>query len=45
MEHGADPAATDPEFGATPEQWARFFNHDEVATWLAGPGTARPFTW
>jgi hypothetical protein len=35
VEHGADPATIDPEFQATPLQWAENFHHDEVVTWLA----------
>jgi hypothetical protein len=34
VEHGADPAATDPDFEATPREWAEFFDHDLVAAWL-----------
>ncbi len=35
IEHGADPRAIDPEFQATPLQWAELFNHDLVVAWLA----------
>ncbi len=33
-EHGADMGARDPEFRATPVEWARFLNHEVVAAWL-----------
>jgi hypothetical protein len=35
LDHGADPAATDPDFRATPRQWAEFLHHAEVAAFLA----------
>jgi len=34
LDHGADPAATDPEFHATPRQWAEFLHHPRVAEYL-----------
>jgi uncharacterized damage-inducible protein DinB len=34
LDHGADPAATDPEFHATPLQWAEFLRHRAVAECL-----------
>jgi hypothetical protein len=34
LEHGADPTATDPEFRATPLQWARFLHHRKVVDLL-----------
>ncbi len=34
LEHGADPTATDPEFHATPAQWAEFLRHPAVADYL-----------
>lgn len=34
LDHGADPAATDPEFHATPLQWAEFLRHPAVAEHL-----------
>ena len=34
LDHGADPAATDPEFHATPRQWAEFLHHPPVAEYL-----------
>ena len=34
LDHGADPAATDPEFHATPLQWAEFLHHAPVAEYL-----------
>ena len=34
LDHGADPAATDPEFHATPRQWAEFLHHPEIAAYL-----------
>ena len=35
LDHGADPAATDPEFHATPLQWAEFLHHQDVVDFLA----------
>jgi ankyrin repeat protein len=35
LDHGADPGATDPEFRATPRQWAQFLRHPTVAAFLA----------
>ncbi len=35
LDHGADPAATDPEFGATPLQWAEFLHREAVVDFLA----------
>jgi hypothetical protein len=35
IDHGADPSARDPEFQATPADWARFMKHEVVADWLA----------
>lgn len=32
--HGADVAAEDPQFHATPVVWARFLGQDEVGDWL-----------
>lgn len=34
VEHGADTGATDPEYHATPLQWAQFLKRDVVANWL-----------
>ena len=34
LDHGADPAATDPEFHATPLQWAEFLRRPPVAAYL-----------
>jgi hypothetical protein len=34
LERGADPTARDPEFHATPRQWAEFLRHPEVAALL-----------
>lgn len=34
LDHGADPSATDPEFHATPLQWAQFLHHPAVAAHL-----------
>jgi hypothetical protein len=34
LAHGADPAVRDPEFKATPLQWAEFLQHTEVADYL-----------
>jgi hypothetical protein len=44
LDHGADPTAIDPEYRATPQQWAEFLGRPVVATYLreregtAGPG-------
>ena len=35
LDHGADPAATDPQFHATPLQWAEFLHRRAVAEFLA----------
>jgi uncharacterized damage-inducible protein DinB len=35
LDHGADASARDPEFRATPRQWAQFLNHEAVADFLA----------
>lgn len=35
LDHGADPTVTDPEFHATPRQWAEFLQHGAVAEYLA----------
>jgi len=35
LDHGADPAATDPQFHATPLQWAEFLHRPAVAELLA----------
>jgi hypothetical protein len=35
LDHGADPAARDPEFHATPFQWAEFLHQPDVAAYLA----------
>jgi hypothetical protein len=42
LDHGADPNATDPEFGATPRQWASFLRHPAVADLLAAHGRGTP---
>ena len=34
LDHGADPTVTDPEFHATPLQWAEFLGHPNVAEYL-----------
>jgi hypothetical protein len=34
LDHGADPTATDPEFNATPRQWAEYLHHGTVAEYL-----------
>jgi hypothetical protein len=34
LEHGADPAVIDPEYHATPLQWAEFLRHPRVADYL-----------
>jgi ankyrin repeat protein len=31
LDRGADPSARDPEYRATPRQWADFLGHPEVA--------------
>jgi hypothetical protein len=38
LDHGADPTATDPQFHATPLQWAEFLRHPEVAAFLRDRG-------
>ena len=35
LDHGADAAATDPDFRATPLQWAEFLHHQDVVDFLA----------
>lgn len=35
LERGGDPEAQDPDFAATPAQWAEFFGHHAVTEWLA----------
>jgi len=35
LDHGADAAATDPDFHATPIQWAEFLHHQDVVDLLA----------
>jgi hypothetical protein len=39
LEHGADANATDPDYHATPRQWAEFLRHPDVAAYLAEPRT------
>lgn len=34
VDHGADLAARDPDFDATPLTWARFMHRDQVVAWL-----------
>jgi hypothetical protein len=34
LDHGADPSATDPEYHATPMQWAAFLGHPRVVSYL-----------
>jgi hypothetical protein len=34
LDHGADRTATDPEFRATPRQWAEFLRHSAVVEYL-----------
>jgi ankyrin repeat protein len=34
LDHGADPKAKDPEFRATPLQWAEFLRHPAVVEHL-----------
>ncbi len=34
LDHGADPTATDPQFHATPRQWAQFLHHAPVVEYL-----------
>jgi hypothetical protein len=36
LDHGADPTSKDPEFRATPLQWAEFLHRERVAAFLAG---------
>ncbi len=35
LDHGADPSAKDPQFHATPRQWAEFLHHRPVAEYLS----------
>jgi DinB superfamily/Ankyrin repeats (3 copies) len=35
LDHGADPTVTDPDYHATPLQWARFLRRTAVAEYLA----------
>ena len=42
LEHGADPTATDPEFHATPLQWAEFLHHEDVVDHLTHVGSSGP---
>ncbi|HEX7169067.1 MAG TPA: DinB family protein [Acidimicrobiales bacterium] len=35
LERGADKTVRDPQFGATPAEWATYFGHPDVATLLA----------
>jgi hypothetical protein len=35
VDHGADPSARDPQFHATPRQWAEFLKHRPVAAYLS----------
>jgi hypothetical protein len=35
LDHGADPAATDPQYRATPAQWADFLRHPHVVAYLS----------
>lgn len=34
LDHGADPTVTDPQFHATPLQWAEFLHQSDVAAYL-----------
>jgi hypothetical protein len=34
LEHGADPNAIDPDYHATPQQWAAFLRHPTVVAYL-----------
>jgi hypothetical protein len=34
LEHGADPNAIDPDYHATPRQWAEFLRHPNVVAYL-----------
>ena len=34
LDHGADPTAIDPDYHATPQQWAQFLRHPRVAEHL-----------
>ncbi len=38
LDHGADISARDPEFHATPSQWADFLRRPNVAAYLSGLG-------
>ena len=41
VERGADVTATDPEFHATPLDWAQFMNQSAVAEWLSTHSAAQ----
>ena len=41
LEHGADPSVTDPEFHATPLQWAEFLRRKAVAAHLRERGDVK----
>jgi hypothetical protein len=41
LDHGADPAVTDPVFHATPLQWAEFLRRRKVAAYLIERTRAR----
>ena len=38
LAHGADPTALDPEYRATPLQWAQFLGHPELSDLLTAEG-------
>ncbi|HUF34126.1 MAG TPA: DinB family protein [Acidimicrobiales bacterium] len=42
VELGADVDATDPDFNATPIQWAQFLNRSDVVEWLSALGPGQP---
>ncbi len=41
LDHGADPTVKDPEFRATPLQWAEFLHRADVVAVLKGRGEGR----
>jgi ankyrin repeat protein len=41
LDHGADPNAIDPDYHATPAQWAQFLRHPDVAAYLTAAAESR----
>jgi hypothetical protein len=42
LDHGADPTVTDPEYRATPRQWAEFLGRPAMVEYLDGLGRGEP---